>query len=181
MVHEEEGGAVEFLELFLRVRKHCLGFGAGFTEEGDCMEEGGGVVGQGGGCAFSDGLGRVDGPGSVAVEACVEEGGVRLIHYVYGGHEVGEIGRGERSETKDLGAYYGGGMGFYDCGNDDAVRGGAAATDGEEEVRILAGICYDGFSRGKDDLGLLSKTITRSANVEFERITYRCFQHLVCT
>ena len=44
-------------------------------------------------------------------------------------------------------------MGFDDCGDDDAVGASTAATDGEEEVGVLARVCGDESAICKDDLG----------------------------
>ena len=91
-------------------------------------------------------MGGVDAPAAVAVEACVEQGRVGLVHQVYSGHEIGHVLGGQGGEAEDLGRDGGGWPGFDRDAGDDPIGAGPTAAESEEEVCVLTGVCCHHFA-----------------------------------
>lgn len=135
-----------------------LGFLGRFAEDGDGVGEAGGEVGVP--VVAESVVVIVDQrgwgskrPGSIAGKPLIGEIRVCVVDELDCFHEVGHAARVQRSKGQLLGGDCVCGLSFHRGGDDDAVCTAAAASNGKEEIRVLARVCRNHVAIGEDNGG----------------------------
>ena len=102
----------------------------------------------------NDGCVILGSPAAVAGNTGVTHGGHGLVENSNGLLKLRKLGIRVGSNGHNLGDVWGGWVSLDGGADDDTVGTATASTDGEEEIRVLAGICSDEVPVSKHNLGL---------------------------